>query len=428
MASNSRQKSNYSASSKRQSRTRKSPSRTGVRGNPRTTRANRGVALGANRGTNRGGRAVRDVRGVRVLHTSKADRANQSDYRSGQLQSGNLRSGNYRSGGLQSGGFQSGSFQSGRVASAQLRGESANISGRISGNLSQSSRLSEAGLESRTIGEIRRGAAASARASANDRVAKSRRLPITIIVVIAIIIIVALAALFVLSKTNAFEITNIDVQGAEHLTNDEISALVSIPSGTTLLNVDAESISKSLERDSWVDSVDVNRIFPNTLEIVVHERDIGAIVEIPMGNSQTIQSWAIANDGTWLMAIPDKTSEIGSQISETIYEDADAALHITDVPYGLQPEIGKTCDDDNVNNALSIISGMTTELADRVKVVSAKDAVSTLLTLDNNIEIAFGSADNIREKERVCLELMEDEPNIVYINVRVVERPTYRAA
>ena len=103
-------------------------------------------------------------------------------------------------------------------------------------------------------------------------------------------------------------------------------------------------------------------------------------------------------------------------------------LHITDVPYGVTPEIGAWCTDENVNNALSIVDGMTTDLAGRVKAVSATDAESTLLTLDNGIEIAFGTADNIRDKERVCLEIMEQHPSVVYINVRVVDRPTWRAA
>lgn len=258
------------------------------------------------------------------------------------------------------------------------------------------------------------------------RAARKTRTPLIIVAVILGLLIVGAIAFFVLSHTQAFRVENVSFEGAEHLTDKEMDALVSIPDGTTLLNVDADAIKASLERVSWVKSVDVNKIYPSTLEIVVHERRMAAVVEIPMGATQTIQNWAIADDGVWLMAIPNQDSEVGQQIDPAIYEDVDNVPHITGVQYGLVPELGTECRDENVNNALSILTGMTTELADQVKTISAADSESTQLTLKNNIEIAFGKAENIREKERICLEIMEQNPSVVYINVRVPDRPTFR--
>jgi len=74
------------------------------------------------------------------------------------------------------------------------------------------------------------------------------------------------------------------------------------------------------------------------------------------------------------------------------------------------------------------LNGLTTDLADAIVKVQATDAESTLLTLSNGIQIAFGTADDIREKERVCLHIMEQNPDkVAYINVRVVSKPTWRA-
>ena len=74
------------------------------------------------------------------------------------------------------------------------------------------------------------------------------------------------------------------------------------------------------------------------------------------------------------------------------------------------------------------VSGMTTELAGRVKTVYADGVEETRLVLDNNVEIAFGSADHIRDKERVALGIMEQHPDsVAYINVRDPASPTYRA-
>lgn len=274
------------------------------------------------------------------------------------------------------------------------------------------------------IGDIDRLERAERRREAQKR---SRRPLIVAGVVLAVVAAVAIT-LAVLSRTGLFAVENVEFVGAEHLTEAEVSQLVSVPEGTTLLNVDVDGIKSSLERDAWVQDVSVNRVFPSTLQIVITERQIAAVVEVPTGKSQTIQDWAVSSDGIWLMAIPDQDSDIGKGISPKIYEDAEPVLHITDVPYGVTPEIGAGCTDENVNNALSIVAGMTTDLSGQVKSVSATDPESTLLTLDNGIEIAFGTADDIRDKERVCLQIIQDNPTVVYINVRVVDRPTWRAA
>ena len=145
-------------------------------------------------------------------------------------------------------------------------------------------------------------------------------------------------------------------------------------------------------------------------------------------NTETLYNYLCRRDMDGAERWIDAYLEQAIDGSQQIYEDAASVLHITDVPYGTSPETGAFCTDENVNNALDIVAGMTTSLADQVVLVKATDAESTKLTLDNGVEIAFGKAEDIREKERVCLEIMEQNPgSVAYINVRVVDRPTWRA-
>lgn len=157
--------------------------------------------------------------------------------------------------------------------------------------------------------------------------------------VLACVLGIAYAALYF---GGAFAITSVKVNGADHLTNDEMAILAAVPQGTTLLNVDTSSVANSVDRDAWVADVSVNRIFPDTLEINVTEREIAAIVEVAADNAKVTQMWAIASDGMWLMEIPARDSELGATISPQIYEDADRVLHITGVPFGLTPEVAPT--------------------------------------------------------------------------------------
>ena len=276
-------------------------------------------------------------------------------------------------------------------------------------------------LVSTSIGELRRK-------ERSERLRKSsRRYAIRLVVVIGVIVAL-LAAWAVVYNSPAFSIKNVQVNGVEHLTSDEMAQLASVPADTTLLRVDVDAIATRVKQSSWIESVKVNRVFPDTLEINVTERKVLAIAEMPNDTGTATKSWAVAEDRIWLMPIPDASSEAAQTTSEKIYEDAESAVHIVDLPYGTHAEIGQECADEVVSNALDILQEMTTELSGQVIKISAASIAETSLFLESGVEIAFGSAEDIRDKERTILKIMEDNPDgIAYINVRMVENPTWRS-
>lgn len=266
-------------------------------------------------------------------------------------------------------------------------------------------------------------------ASRNARVQQSYKTHMAKFVVLFAILAVLAGAVLGVYWSNLFSIKQVTVTGVEHLTSEEMTQLANVPSNTTLLRVDASAIKANIMRDAWVADVDVQRVFPDTLNLVVTERAIGATVVVGVDEGKSTETWAISSDGLWLCRIPEEGSEEAASISPKIFEDAAAVFSITDVAFGVKPEVGTYCSDESIVNALEVVTGLTTELKDQVKTVSATSTENTTLTLDSNIEIAFGAAEDIREKERVCLQIMADHPNAVsYINVRVVNSPTYRAA
>lgn len=323
------------------------------------------------------------------------------------------------------------------------RGASARPSARAGAPRSSAPRPTPAGsyraipggqLPNRRAGQSVRPPLSSVRVGDLDRMERSvraqktyRRYLVRIGIVGALVLALVVGGVAVY-YSDLFAIESVSVTGVEHLTASDMTELASVPTNTTLLRVDAAGIRERLLMDAWVQDVSVNRQFPNTLELAVTERTIAAVVNVPTENAESTQQWAIASDGMWLMPIPARDSEAGKRTSPKVYEDAESVLAITEVPYGTRPEVGTYCTDANVNNALAIVDGMTTELAGQVKKVAATETESTTLTLESGVEIVFGTADNIRDKERVCLEIMKEHPDgLVYINVRVVDRPTWRA-
>ena len=241
-------------------------------------------------------------------------------------------------------------------------------------------------------------------------------------------LVVLLAGWAVLYNSTAFTIERVSVKGVEHLTDDEMTQLANVPSNTTLLRVDADEIANRVKQNSWVEDVQINRIPPDTLEINVTERKVAAIVEIPDESGTMIKRWMIANDHMWLMPIPEEGTEAAQTTSPKVYEDADAVRHIVNVPVGTKAEIGHFCADSNINNSLDILNGMTTELAEKVIRISAPGPAETTLVLENGVEVAFGDAEDIRDKERVINEILGENPDgVSYINVRMVETPTWRS-
>ncbi len=261
-----------------------------------------------------------------------------------------------------------------------------------------------------------------------QRQAKSHRVMGALIAVVIVVALVGIGG-FALSSSGAFKVEKVTVSGADHISSEDLTQLAAVPEGTTLLNVDANGICSRLASNPWVKSASVDRVFPDALNLSITEREISAVVSVTVDESNTVERWALSSDGMWLCKIPDnRDSAEGKALPSQVYEDADNALEITDIPYGSKPEAGSYCNNANVENALGVIDGMTTELAGQVKSVAAASSESTTLTLQNGIEIAFGSSKDIRDKERVCLQLMaEHEGKISYINVRVVNKPVWRS-
>ena len=297
--------------------------------------------------------------------------------------------------------------RSSSATSPRTRTASSSYSARSQRSSARSRNQSEQPLRSVSVSDVHNAARYRSKRAA-------RRLPIVVIVGVILVAVLGIAGV-VLANSGVFTVRQVTVSGVSHITAEEMTELAAVPEGTTLLNVDANGITSRLTSNPWVQSASVDRVFPDTLNLNVTERN-------------TVERWALASDGMWLTELPDQNSAEGQALPASVYEDAANALEITDIPYGSSPEAGKYCNNANVENALSIIDGMTTELANQIKSVSAASSNSTTLTLDNGVEIAFGDSQDIRDKERVCLELLQEhEGKISYINVRVVNKPVWRS-
>lgn len=223
-----------------------------------------------------------------------------------------------------------------------------------------------------------------------------------------VVALLALLAWSVIGIYNAsvFTVRKVEVEGNRHLTKAQVLAIARVPSGVRLTRLPAAVIEERLRRDPWVDSAHVSRDFPSTVLISVIEREPGAIVDAGGTNV-----WVVSKDGVWLSA---RSAE-------------DTGLPVIRDVERLEPRAGAPVRRAEITNALDVIAGLSPELLGQTRAVSAPSVDQTALVTDADVEIFVGEATRIADKDRVAREILKRERGkVVYINVRVVDRPTWR--
>lgn len=244
----------------------------------------------------------------------------------------------------------------------------------------------------------------------------------------------------VLVNSPVFAATDVVIEGSEHVSTEAAQRLVTIPSGTTLFNVNADAITEALSENPWVTGVSIEREFPHTLRIKPEERTVAAIVYIPADDI----AWAIGSDGNWIAPVSlsvstdaegnvvEGTVEGGQTLTGTDAAHAlarkDGAILFTDVPTDVEPSTGREVSSEVVLAGLAYANGFSPEFIAQIQSLSLPSVDAITAYLDSGIEVSLGAPDDIETKERVVTRLLEQQQGVTYINVRVPDNYTFRSA
>ena len=117
-----------------------------------------------------------------------------------------------------------------------------------------------------------------------------------IAIAIAIILLVIFGSIFIY-RSDLFHVNNVQVNGSEHLTSQEITIIAAVSDYSTLLRLYSKGIKERLEDNAWVQEAAIHRVFPDTIVIDITEREPAAVAKI---NDKS--NWVISTDGAWLSA------------------------------------------------------------------------------------------------------------------------------
>jgi cell division protein FtsQ len=227
---------------------------------------------------------------------------------------------------------------------------------------------------------------------------------------LAVGVVVALAALawglVALWRAPLFAVDIVKVNGAYHLTDAELLALAHVPSDATLLRLPEAQIVKGMESSPWVATARVTRSFPHTVVLDVTER-----TPLILADTGTRGLWLVTGDGYW--------------IAQRSKEPTGSLIVVRDVP-GLVPVAGSRSGSVELNNALAVVAGLSPQLKQQLKFISAPTVQKTMLVIKNDIQVFVGSSEDITKKDLIARAILNQEKNVVYVNVRVTDRPTWR--
>jgi cell division protein FtsQ len=235
------------------------------------------------------------------------------------------------------------------------------------------------------------------------QISRRRGLIWVVLVVIAVGVVWGLIAL---ARAPIFSVDQITVNGVTRLTRAQVLDRAKVPAETTLLRLPKGAIVKRLLAEPWIAEARVVRRFPHTLEIDIAERRPVAIVDA--GGTSI---WLVDNSATWL-----------APRSAT---DTRTLPVIRDVE-NITPKAGTRSASAELQNAIAVLNGLSSELRSKVRTVTAPTIDKTALILSRGVQIFVGSAEDIAKKDQVAQAILAQNKNVVYVNVRVVDRPTWR--
>ncbi len=241
-----------------------------------------------------------------------------------------------------------------------------------------------------------------------ERRLQGQRLKSRMIVGVTVLaVVVLLAGVVALYRSSTFSVQRVVVVGNKQLSAEQVRALAAVPATATLLRFPNEQVRTRLEESPWISSAIVTRDFPDTMRIRVTEFTPAALVD-----SGTEALWLVDRQA-WVIAqqSPEQTSTV---------------ITIRDLE-AFEPVQGERSTSEALRNALRVWEGLSPELRKRTRAISAPSVDKTALMTSDDITIFIGSSEDTARKDLVARRILQEQAGkVVSINVRTVDRPTWR--
>lgn len=222
-------------------------------------------------------------------------------------------------------------------------------------------------------------------------------------------IILLMTATYVLARSPVFEVKEIRVVGNNALTVEKLVATSGINTGVNIFRLDLKSNAEKVKAIPLIKSVEINRVFPSTVEIVVQERQPIALLPIQGGFIQ------VDEDGFCLQ----NSNLTSSQIPV-----------VTGISFKA-PVPGGKITSESLKKGLAVAKGLPAGLIPMISEIHVDGEQVIVYTLDG-IQCRLGIPGDVQQKGEVFMKVLEElkgkSKRIVYIDLSRADSPVVKYA
>jgi cell division septal protein FtsQ len=227
------------------------------------------------------------------------------------------------------------------------------------------------------------------------------------------LLLCSVVAFLVLRSTDVFAVKRVTASGSEQITREQIASITSEAMGKNLLSLSTDGIKKALLQLPYVESAQVSRAFPSTLQI--HLVEYRPVARLESGE----MTWLVSDTGK-VLKDPDPAQLPGlpllaPDVSFVIAEGQQLPAALADV--------------------LPLAEYVSTEdmraKLPAIKKIAVSAAGCAALVLKDGGELRLGTPDGLEEKLGVAVDIVQkwlaEGRLIEYIDASVADRVAVKA-
>lgn len=218
--------------------------------------------------------------------------------------------------------------------------------------------------------------------------------------VILVIILALIVGIVYFMTSDFFNVKKVQVTGGEHIVEENKAGVRKLVLGKSIFRVPTGNIKSILSRNPWVKEVKISKDYPDRVVININERKPVAVL------SDGISYYTVSGDGH-VLEISEKPSQL---------------VQIMDIPLK-NLSVGEKINSEEFKQALEIYKSLPQSLKKDVMVISAP-SVERIVMYVGGVEVIYGMAEHIEEKNTVLKEILSREgTSVISIDIRVPTNP-----
>lgn len=217
-----------------------------------------------------------------------------------------------------------------------------------------------------------------------ERQEKSKKIKFNILLLITILSVMV----FIIFKSDLFIINDIEVVGNSKLLKEDIVEYSALPKGENIFRIKTRISRERIEQLPYIKEVEVKRKLPNTIIIDVVERKEIALIK-------TISTYQVIDiEGYILQQVESEDENLPTLLGLNIDNPQLGANLFEDMEI---PNLQSFLEEAHRLYILNLIKDMDLQILDDINI-----------TLNDGIDIAFGTLDNVEYRLRLLNEILKD--------------------